>query len=301
MALTAHFILTYTCLLRCSHCDVNSTPRARGRFTQQALNHSLTQIAQTDRIDSVVFTGGEPFLVYPTLLYGVNKARQIGLRVTIMTNGFFARSHATGIRILRSLAESGLDEIQVSIDGFHYSNRRAPEGARTLEIAAELGIKVRQVCISRKDEGHVGVSEDSVGEYERSEFPLRFFGRAVELISENQPRFPSNTFTQCPDRELVTPGDIYLDPEGLVSVCPGVVIENFYRSSIKEILENHPARENSILQCLIQGGPAELFNCFPLPQGDQFADACHACFTARKALLDPYPDFLAPKQVYGSL
>jgi len=299
MALTAHFILTYTCPLRCNHCFVYSSPRARGRFSQQALNQSLTQIAQTDQIEGIVFTDGEPFLEHPTLLYGVKKARQIGLRVIVITNGFFARTHAAGMKYLRPLAEIGLDELQISIDDFHYRDQHDPAGLRALEAAEELGIKVRRVYVSGNEKQPGKVDQDPSAGESMVASPLRFFGRAVEFISETQPRFPPWTFTHCPDHDLSAPGDIYLDPGGIVSVCPGVVIGNFMVSSISEILENHPARDNLILHHLIQGGPAELFRQFPISETDRFTDACHACFTVRKAMLDNYSAFLAPKQVYG--
>lgn len=300
MAITAHVLLTYTCPLRCSHCFVYSGPRARGRFTLQTLNLSLSQIAQIDQIEAVVFSGGEPFLEYPLLLYGVKKARQMGLRVIVITNGFFARNHATGIKFLRALAEVGLDELQVSVDDFHYSNRLDSSGARALQVAAELGIKVKQVRVSDNNEESEQSDLDPSARERICARPLRYFGRAVELVSETHPRFPSRTFTHCPDHDLAAPRDIYLDPGGLVSVCPGVVIGNFMFSSLREILGKHPARDNPILQYLIGGGPAELARHFPLANTDQFTDACHACFTIRKAMLKDYPNFLAPKQVYGS-
>ena len=36
-----------------------------------------------------------------------------------------------------------------------------------------------------------------------------------------------------------------------------------------------------------------------LPHEDAYVDECHLCFLARKALLQRFPQYLAPKQVYG--
>jgi hypothetical protein len=36
-----------------------------------------------------------------------------------------------------------------------------------------------------------------------------------------------------------------------------------------------------------------------LPHQAHYADACHACYSARLALREKFPEFLAPDQVYG--
>lgn len=301
MAITAHMLLTYTCPLRCNHCFVFSSPKAQGKFIRQSLNQSLNQIGQTRQIDTVVFGGGEPFLEYTTLLFGVKKARQMDLRVIIITNGFFARNHPSGLNILRPIAEFGIHELQVSIDEFHFQGQSDSVGERALEIAEKLGVNGRRVCVSRQIGDPKRIDLSASDNDRMSTRPLRYFGRAVGLISESQPRYPSRAFTKCPEHNLTKLEEIYLDPGGVVSVCPGIAIGNLTTSPLSEIIENYPHLNNPILQNLISGGPAELARQFPLSGTDRFTDACHACFLIRKALLAAYPDFLTPKQVYGLL
>jgi hypothetical protein len=46
-------------------------------------------------------------------------------------------------------------------------------------------------------------------------------------------------------------------------------------------------------------GPAGLVKLSGLPADSKFADACHGCFSSRKLLIDQYPVWLGPRQVYG--
>jgi hypothetical protein len=38
---------------------------------------------------------------------------------------------------------------------------------------------------------------------------------------------------------------------------------------------------------------------FDVPHEDAYVDACHLCYRARQALLDRFPEYLAPRQVFG--
>jgi hypothetical protein len=50
---------------------------------------------------------------------------------------------------------------------------------------------------------------------------------------------------------------------------------------------------------LLAGGPAELVRRYDLPREECYADACHLCYEARRALRDRFPEILTPDQMYG--
>jgi hypothetical protein len=50
---------------------------------------------------------------------------------------------------------------------------------------------------------------------------------------------------------------------------------------------------------LIRGGPAELARHYGIAHEEGYVDECHMCWEVRKALIDRFPQYLAPKQVYG--
>ncbi|MGM0688470.1 MAG: hypothetical protein ACQESO_02685, partial [Bacillota bacterium] len=53
---------------------------------------------------------------------------------------------------------------------------------------------------------------------------------------------------------------------------------------------------------LARGGPFMLARVFTdLNEFDLFADACHLCYSVRLELLDHFPGYLKPRQVYGQV
>jgi hypothetical protein len=49
----------------------------------------------------------------------------------------------------------------------------------------------------------------------------------------------------------------------------------------------------------LSGGPAELVRAYDLQLKENFADACHLCYTARLSLRERFGEILGPDQVYG--
>ncbi len=49
----------------------------------------------------------------------------------------------------------------------------------------------------------------------------------------------------------------------------------------------------------MEGGPARLAEAYEFTPEDNAVSSCHLCFLVRRALIDRFPDCLAPRQVYG--
>ena len=50
---------------------------------------------------------------------------------------------------------------------------------------------------------------------------------------------------------------------------------------------------------LAKGGPAALAEKYRVVHEKKFIDECHFCYLVRRALISQFPQYLAPKQVYG--
>jgi len=50
---------------------------------------------------------------------------------------------------------------------------------------------------------------------------------------------------------------------------------------------------------LLTGGPVALVQEYNLPHEENYADACHLCFEARRELRARFPEILKPDQMYG--
>ena len=125
-----HFILTYTCNFECDHCFLYCSPRSGGTFTIGKVTEVLDEVLKIDTVDSVYFEGGEPFLFFPLLNESVRHASKRGLKVGVVTNDYGALSEEDAELWLRPLVESGVSNLDISNDAFHYGEHIYPEPHR---------------------------------------------------------------------------------------------------------------------------------------------------------------------------
>jgi hypothetical protein len=124
-------------------------------------------------------------------------------------------------------------------------------------------------------------------------------GRAAEVLVKHAVKKSWTEFTECPYEDLVEPGRIHLDPFGHLHICQGISIGNLFEKPLKEICAEYAPENHPVVGPLLSGGPAELVRQYDLPLKENFADACHLCYSARLALRERIPNLLIPDQVYG--
>ncbi|MDT8307517.1 MAG: radical SAM protein, partial [Anaerolineae bacterium] len=113
-----HLLLTYQCTYECDHCFVWGSPWQSGTMTAAAVDHILREGKSLGTVDSIYFEGGEPFLYYATLLFGVRRAVIMGFSVGIVSNAYWATSVPDAIETLRPFA--GLvQDLSLSVDRYH--------------------------------------------------------------------------------------------------------------------------------------------------------------------------------------
>jgi MoaA/NifB/PqqE/SkfB family radical SAM enzyme len=291
-----HFLLTYKCTFECDHCFLYCGPNADGVFTMDQVETVLNQMKQIDSMKTAYFEGGEPFLYYPLMLESLRLAKVMGFSVGVVTNAYWAESDRDAELWLKPLAETGIDDLSVSDDEFHYPDGGETAAARAARVAKKLGIPCGSICIDapkvvtddKKWKGEPVVGGD-----------VLFKGRAVEKLSTDLPRRDYAVFNECPHEDFENPGRFHLDPFGYVHVCQGIVIGNVWEKPLKQIMEDYSPRSNPIIGPLIKGGPAELARKFNFDTRPGFIEHCHLCYEIRLGLLERFPGILAPRLVYG--
>ncbi|HEX2084555.1 MAG TPA: radical SAM protein [Solirubrobacteraceae bacterium] len=103
-----HLHPTRLCNLACLHCYSESGPGRRGALPLTSVTRALG-VLRAEGYEAVSLSGGEP-LVYRDLGAVVRSAKELGFRVTMITNGLLVGGRTAGV-----LAE--LDGIAVSFDG----------------------------------------------------------------------------------------------------------------------------------------------------------------------------------------
>jgi hypothetical protein len=287
-----HFLLTYKCLSECDHCFVYSGPHAEGTFTLAQVRQALDQAQRLGTIARVFFEGGEPFVYYSLLLEAVREARARGFEVGIVSNAYFATAAEDARAALAPLVAAGLSDITLSEDELHFGDVRDTPARHALAAAAAVGLLADTLATAspcvQATPGEAQVSGD-----------VMFRGRAVEKLAPGLPRRPWESFVECPHEELGAPGRVHLDPYGNVHLCQGLLMGNIWERPLDTMVPGYTPQTHPIVGPLLRGGPAQLIRAYDVAHEEGYVDACHACYMARRALLDRFPTLLAPRQVYG--
>ena len=291
-----HLLLTFMCNLKCDHCFVYSSPDARGTFTLKQIRTVLDEATKIGTIKWIYFEGGEPFLFYPLMLEGIKIARRMGFKVGVVTNAYYATSEEDAELWLTPLCESGISDLSISDDSFHYEEEKDNLPKRALAAAKRLGMPVNSICIEK-----FTVEADKEQNKESSVYGggAMFRGRAVEKLVEGLPKRRWEEFTECPYEDLKKPERIHLDPYGNVHLCQGLSMGNMWETSLSMLVKNYNADSHPICGPLIRGGPALLAKKYNVEHEDNYVDGCHFCYLVRLALLNKFPEYLAPRQIYG--
>jgi len=86
-----------------------------------------------------------------------------------------------------------------------------------------------------------------------------------------------------------------------VHLCQGLLMGNVFERPLSQIERDYAPDSHPICGPLLRGGPAALAEEYAfVHHGDgRYIDACHLCYLVRLSLLDRFPHYLAPRQVYG--
>jgi hypothetical protein len=257
----------------------------------------LEESRKIGTVEWIYFEGGEPFLFYPSMLEGVRLARQMGFKVGIVTNAYGAVSEEDAEICFRPLADLGVADLSISDDSFHYGEGDSP-AKRGLAAARRLGIPTSSICIQKpfveampgqgRDKGNPVIGGGAM-----------FKGRAVEKLTAGLPRRPFQELTQCPHEDLLSPSRLHVDHYGQVHLCQGISMGNMWQRPLSELALEYKAESHPICGPLVKGGPALLARLYDLHPESEYVDECHFCYLVRHALIDRFPEFLAPRQVYG--
>jgi len=293
-----HFLLTYSCTYECDHCFLHCSPAAPGTFTCEQIRKVFAEIARTATIETVYFEGGEAFLYYPLLLEGLRMAARQGLRAGIVTNAYWATSVEDAEIWLKPIKEIGIADLSISDDEFHHSREGNSPAKLALAAAHRLEIPCDTICIERPATAVSLETSRSRGE-PITGGTVRFRGRAAEKLTTGLPHRPCGGLTTCPHEELQAPERVHVDCYGNVHICQGVSMGNMWETPLSQLVREYQASQHPICGPLLARGPAMLAKKYGVELPDDFVDECHYCYAVRKALVDRFPRYLAPRQVYG--
>jgi len=293
-----HFLLTYMCNSECDHCFIYSSPHAQGTFTLNQIRKLLDEATKIGKIEWIYFEGGEPFLFYPIMLEGIKMARNMGFQVGVVTNAYFATADEDIEIWLKPLCELGIADLRISNDPYHYEDETENPAIRARKVALKLNMPAEEINIEKP------LVTTGVDEGQKKGEPViggstRFRGRSVEKLIADLPQRCWEDFAECPYEDLESPKRAHLDPYGNVHLCQGLSMGNAWVKPLSEMVKNYDAGSHPVCGPLVRGGPALLAREYQVKHEDKYVNACHFCYIIRLKLLDMFPQYLIPKQIYG--
>lgn len=290
-----HILLTYQCNLECDHCFVWGSSRQTGTLTLKGLRLILRQAAELETIEWIYFEGGEPFLFYPLLLRGAKEAADMGFKVGLVSNAYWATSEEDAVEWLLPF-KGLLQDFSISSDLYHWSQELNSLAKNAVAAAEELGMPVGVISIAQPEKE---LADSAVGQLPPGESKVMFRGRGAEELVSKVVCKPWSDFRECPCEDLREPGRVHLDPLGNLHLCQGIALGNVFETPLSEICGRYEPDRHAIVGPLLQGGPVELCQRYSLSHKDSYADACHFCYLTRLALRERFPEILRPDQMYG--
>ena len=293
-----HLLLTYACNFECDHCFLYCGPHAEGTFTLEQIRAVLDEAQRTRSVNFIYFEGGEPFLYYPLMVEGIRMASERGFQTGVVTNCYWATSEEDAELWLRPLAALEIADLSVSDDAFHHGDEGDSPAVRALGAARRLNMASDSICIEQPS---VETGPDKTQEPGRPVVGggAMFRGRAAEKLVEGLPGRPWEELTRCPYESLRDPTRVHLDPFGHVHLCQGLSMGNMWETPLATLIQNYDPDSHPICGPLLEGGPALLARLHDVEHEEEYVDECHFCYLVRLSLIDRFPQYLAPRQVYG--
>ena len=262
----------------------------------------IDKVYSFGKLDLVVFTGGEPFLLGSDLLHTVEYCTSKQLLTRIVTNAFWATSSEKAAEIIRSYKVAGLSEINISCDDYH--QEFIP--LERIKFANEACVSEQMPCLI----GHKIMQGHKITLERLEEFlgcRLARFDPAIKnptnnVVSTGYTVPVAEDMHLIPDEEILYPPStgcwklpcstilqrIIITPRKELSICCGMI-----RRSVQEIvfgsLEDTPleqliltAHRDLIVNWLALEGPYGLMRFIQKKQPhihfrERYVNICHLC------------------------
>ena len=283
-----HLLLTYECNFECDHCFVWGGPSKDGTMTREIIQQILGQAEGLGTIEWIYFEGGEPFLFYDLLRFGVEAAHRRGFKVGIVSNAGWAKSNAEAMQLLQPFAGI-VEDLSISDDPYHGADDEPLHTKIARRAAEKLGIPVDFISVAGEELADTVPQPSSV----------LYRGRAADKLAAKARPKPWQQFNECPWEALRFPKRVHVDAFGFLHVCQGISIGNLRRAPLARIMRDYDPDTHPVVGPLLAGGPVELVKRYDLPVETAYADACHLCYSSRCKLRDRFANVLTPDQMYG--
>ncbi len=295
-------------------------------MSKETLERLLQDISNTwIHPQGLHLAGGEAFLNFELLLFGVEKCRKLNLSIEyVETNAGWCLNFEIGLEKFRLLKEAGLKNILISVSPFHAETIPLKRTLAAIEAAKEVFgpenviIYMEQFLpilarFGKEKPIPLGKWLEEFGAQKAGKifwdgYALIPGGRAgVELGFLAPRKYPAQAFAgeNCA-REILLSRHAHFDPYGnyIPLFCGGLSLGKF--EDLPSFVKTFDYRRLPLVKILVEEGPFGLAQFASHHFGHSFdglfAGKCHLCVEVRNFLQkkDVFPE-LSPKEFYSNL
>ena len=236
------FVITMACTGRCKHCSEGDHENCTDHIDMDAAVKAVQKICKHYHIESLMTFGGEA-LLYPETVCAIHKmAAECGIPTRqLITNGYFSRKADRIEAVAGMLAESGVNDLLLSVDAFHQETIPLEPVKYFAGCVSKTGIEIKLSpawLVSREDNNPYNVRTREI---------LKEFDGLNISEGNGNVIFPSgNALKYLRDYfgdnlELSTPYDE--DPRDVRAISfsanGDVLLGNIYQADIMDIIETY--------------------------------------------------------------
>ncbi len=283
---TLGFTLFRKCNAQCEVCCFESSPTCKEALDVEKIKTFIDSAVGAPDLQTISFTGGEPFLEYETLLDLVAYAVQKGFPASAITNCFWASSEAIALEKIGRLKQAGLSRMSVSYDEFHAAFIPAANVANVLTACKRLRIPVT-IGVMKRNGSDVGAQINALGDAALNcgimTYPVLPSGGAAKTFSpEEFIRQPLEKFNLLCQYD----GNIVVRYDGKIHPCCNqcvveteLIVGNYETDTYPEVLKR--TKNNGILFLLRTEGLYPFFayakDVLHMELPEQIVSPCELC------------------------
>lgn len=226
-------VLTDKCTACCQICSFRCKPENNHVMDEDLMKDIILQAHKNTNIKEICFSGGEVFLYYDLLKKGVNDAKKLGFRTSVITNGFWGELQKA--TIFSMLSELRLDKMYINTDYYHSKFisidiiRQAIFAVQSFEMDLEVGIgETKSGSSSAEYFRNLGIQKYFLKFHF---YPFIQVGRAEEMPEEDFYRFKETKNLRCPLNSWIS---IRFDGEVFPCCSPAVFDTTLSMGNLKE-------------------------------------------------------------------
>lgn len=299
------FTLTNRCNAKCMYCQAEASPLKSELMDLSDTRKYLVEASSASNLESFMVFGGEPMLFPNLAISAFEKARELGIpRIEMLTNGIWGRNKARAKELAVKLRRSGLNDLGISVDAFHYQFIPLEYPRNVAVASVEAGIKEVTWNVA------VLESQNSKNKYDRKTAEILGILAPVGIeahvhqvlpvgraVSKLRPYLKQESLEgPCAgdpilETELTDPECITMEPSGDVQICWHMTVGNAKEKPLSRIIREYDWRKNTIIKTLVEEGPMGLVesverNGFHFRE-NRYLSRCHLCIEIRRTLTNP--------------